>query len=189
MSIDMSKLENIKSKGEKIIARCPACAETGQDKKGNHLIINNDGKFACVMFPGSSGYKHRKRIFQLTGIIDPPKNIISVKEASQASHTESDVMMDDVLGRIGHHFLSHYKKPYENKIDKLVRLSEEINIETDHAKRKMKEQTFTVRWEKLEGADRKELVDRLLDEGLLPDTVRQVLAAFDGAEVILMKGL
>jgi hypothetical protein len=189
MSIDMSKLENVKNKGEKIIARCPACAETGQDKKGDHLIINNDGKFACVMFQGSSGQKHRKRIFQLTGIIDSPKNIISVKEASQASHTEPDVIINDVLGRVGHHFLSHYKKSDKSTTDKLVRLYEEINTVPDHAKRKMKGQLFTDWWEKLEGADRKELVDRLLDEDLIPDKIRQVLDAFYGAEVISMKGL
>ena len=56
----MSKLENIKNKGEKIIARCPTCAESGQDKKGNHLVINSDGRFACVMFPGLSGHARRR---------------------------------------------------------------------------------------------------------------------------------
>jgi hypothetical protein len=186
MSIDMSKLENVKNKGNRTVARCPACAESGQDKKGNHLIINSDGKFACVMFPGSSGDEHRKRIFRLTGIIDSPKNIISVKEASQASQNKPDVMINDVLGRIGHHFLSHYKKSDESKTDKMVKLYEGINTEADHAKRKMKEQTFTVRWEKLEDTDREELVDRLLDKELLPETVRQVVDAFDGTVVSLV---
>jgi hypothetical protein len=184
MSIDMSKLENVKNKGNRTVARCPACAESGQDKKGNHLIINSDGKFACVMFPGSSGDEHRKRIFRLTGIIDSPKNIISVKEASQVSRNNPDVIINDVLGRIGHHFLSHYKKSSEGKIDKLVKLYEGINTEVDHAKRKTKEQTFTVRWEKLEGTDRKELVDSLLNKELLPNTVGQILDAFDGSTVV-----
>jgi len=184
MTIDISKLENVKSKGEKTIARCPACAESGQDKKGNHLVINSNGKFACVMFPGSSGHEHRKRIFRLTGIIDSPKNIISVKEASQVSQNNPDVIINDVLGRIGHHFLSHYKKSDESKTDKIVKLYEGINDEADHAKRKIKEQTFTVRWEQLKGADREELVDRLLDKELLPDTVGQVLDAFDGSTVV-----
>ena len=48
MSIDLSKLEKVSTSRDKTIARCPACAEMGQDKKGKHLVISNDGKFACV---------------------------------------------------------------------------------------------------------------------------------------------
>lgn len=102
MSIDISKLENVKNTGNKIVARCPACAESGQDKKGNHLIINNDGKFACVMFQGAFGHEHRKRIFRLAGIKETPKNTITVKQASQTSHERREIIMDDVLGRLGH---------------------------------------------------------------------------------------
>jgi len=51
----------------KIIARCPACAETGNDRTGNHLAIFPDGRFACAAHPGDSD--HRKRIHALAGNI------------------------------------------------------------------------------------------------------------------------
>jgi hypothetical protein len=69
MSLDISKLENVRSRGEKITARCPACAEAGQDLTRNHLFIQADGRFGCVVYPGDSpdASAHRKRIFSLCG--------------------------------------------------------------------------------------------------------------------------
>ena len=186
MSIDISRLENVRTIGNKTVARCPACAESGQDKKGNHLIISNDGKFACVMFQGASGHEHRKRIFRLVGIKESPKNEISVKQMSQASHDTPKVVMDDVLGRIGHHFLSYPKKREESKVDKMVRLYEEMNTEADHAKRTRNEQVFKVRWDKLAETDRKTLVNCLIDKSLLPDVVKQALDIFEGTVVSLV---
>ena len=110
MSIDTSKLDNTNPRGNKTISRCPACAEMGQDKKGNHLLISEDGKFACVAFPGASGREHRKRIFRLVGIRNAPKSTITVKQVSQASHDAPSIIMKDVLGRLGHLFLSYSKK-------------------------------------------------------------------------------
>lgn len=49
MSIDLSQLQNVRTTGNKIIARCPACAQMGQDKKGNHLVISEDGKFGFFL--------------------------------------------------------------------------------------------------------------------------------------------
>jgi hypothetical protein len=67
--IDETKLEKVKRKGDgRIIARCPACAEDGSDKSGNHLFIGADGKFGCVLYPKEQGEDHRKRIFALAGI-------------------------------------------------------------------------------------------------------------------------
>jgi hypothetical protein len=67
--IDETKLEKVKRKGDgRIIARCPACAETGGDKSGNHLFVGVDGKFGCVLHPQEQGGDHRKRIFALVGI-------------------------------------------------------------------------------------------------------------------------
>jgi hypothetical protein len=67
--IDETKIEKVKRKGDgRIIARCPACAETGGDKSGNHLFIGTDGKFGCVLYPKEQGEDHRKRIFALAGI-------------------------------------------------------------------------------------------------------------------------
>jgi len=109
MSIDISKLENVRGKENKTIARCPACAELGQDKRGNHLIINGDGRFACVMFQGANGQDHRKRIFRIAGIKDSIKKTISVKQMSQASQEKLNIRVEDVLGRIGQQFQSPLK--------------------------------------------------------------------------------
>lgn len=67
MSLDVNKLENVVelSNGAKR-ARCPACAEAGQDRTGEHLRIYPDGKFGCCVFAGNR--EHRKRIFALAGI-------------------------------------------------------------------------------------------------------------------------
>jgi hypothetical protein len=67
VSLDLSRLEKVRHRGAKVEARCPACAENGGDKTGNHLMIGDGGKFACIMFPGDAGDGHRKRIFELAG--------------------------------------------------------------------------------------------------------------------------
>jgi hypothetical protein len=69
MSLDVSKLKNVRVHGDKTTARCPACAEAGQDQTRNHLVIQADGRFGCVVYPGDSAdaSAHRKRIFALCG--------------------------------------------------------------------------------------------------------------------------
>lgn len=68
MSIITSRLEMVKHRQSgKIIARCPACAEEGRDKKGEHLAVWPSGKFACIANEGDAGADHRKRIFELAG--------------------------------------------------------------------------------------------------------------------------
>jgi hypothetical protein len=68
MRLDIAKLEMAKHRGSNIIARCPACAETGNDCKGEHLFVNESGHFGCVVYPGAVGKQHRQRIFALVGI-------------------------------------------------------------------------------------------------------------------------
>ena len=65
MSINIAKLEKVKHRGPDIIARCPACAEGGADKSGEHLKLYSDGRFACVAYAGDK--PHRARIFELVG--------------------------------------------------------------------------------------------------------------------------
>lgn len=68
MSIIISRLEKVKRRQSgKIIARCPACAEEGRDKKGEHLVVMPSGKFGCIANEGDAGADHRKRIFELAG--------------------------------------------------------------------------------------------------------------------------
>ncbi len=70
MSLNIEKLENVSSRNGAFIARCPACAETGHDNKGNHLYIDEHGCFSCVVYQGDLGKEHRKRIFDLVGVKD-----------------------------------------------------------------------------------------------------------------------
>ena len=65
MALDESKLENVRRKPGKLTARCPACAERGADRKGEHLAVYDDGAYHCVATNGES--RHSKRIFALAG--------------------------------------------------------------------------------------------------------------------------
>lgn len=65
--LQLQLVGNLRRQPSGHVGRCPACAEVGQDKGGNHLVIWPDGKFACVCHPGYQGREHRKRIFFLIG--------------------------------------------------------------------------------------------------------------------------
>lgn len=66
LSLDLARLEKVRHHTSgKITARCPACAEDGGDRAGNHLAIFPDGRFACAASPGDG--EHRRRIFSLVG--------------------------------------------------------------------------------------------------------------------------
>ena len=66
MSLDVAKLEKVRELAGGIVqARCPACAEGGNDRSGEHLRIYPDGKFGCCVHPKDSD--HRKRIWALAG--------------------------------------------------------------------------------------------------------------------------
>ena len=65
--IDIGRIEKCRKVGDGWIGRCPACAEGGADKTGNHLKVWPDGRFACVVNTGTEGRQHRKRIFALLG--------------------------------------------------------------------------------------------------------------------------
>jgi hypothetical protein len=103
MSLNINKLEKVVelANGAKQ-ARCPACAEAGQDEKGEHLRIYPEGRFGCCVFAGDR--EHRKRIFALAGVherqsirvnIAPPKMTAAVKSG--------------LLGRLGRVFGSPTK--------------------------------------------------------------------------------
>ncbi len=70
MSLAVSKLENVREQAGGVIqARCPACAEGGHDRSGEHLRIYPDGRFGCCVHPKDG--EHRKRIFALVGVRKP----------------------------------------------------------------------------------------------------------------------
>lgn len=70
MSLDLTKLESVVIRRGVLEARCPACAENGEDQTGNHLFIENEGdgpSWGCVVNAGPSGADHRRVIWELVG--------------------------------------------------------------------------------------------------------------------------
>jgi hypothetical protein len=108
MSLDVNKLEKVREVGNGTLqARCPACAEAGQDRKGEHLRIQPDGKFGCCVFPQDR--LHRKRIFALAG--DNQPRVIKVRDQRPKI---SSTIKDSVLGRLGRVFPSPAKENENN---------------------------------------------------------------------------
>ena len=78
MSLDVAKLQNVrKLEGGGVQARCPACAEGGHDRTGEHLRIYPDGRFGCCVHPKDG--EHRKRIFALAGDRKPGTFTLRIK--------------------------------------------------------------------------------------------------------------
>lgn len=65
--LDLSLLKKKKAAGNTVTAQCPACAQAGEDKTGNHLVVFGNGKWGCVVNPGPAGRHHRREIFKLVG--------------------------------------------------------------------------------------------------------------------------
>ena len=116
MSLDSNALENVKKIGDKTTARCPACAEDGHDRTGEHLFISATGRFGCVVYPGREGAKHRKRIFELVGVKEPRTNTFTktktftVRRPPSVCNPGEKVIQRDVLGHLGRVF-----SPYAGK--------------------------------------------------------------------------
>jgi hypothetical protein len=88
MSLNLNKLEKVRKLENGIVqARCPACAEGGADRAGNHLRIMADGRFGCCIHPKSG--EHRKRIFALAGEKSPGTFTVRVKVAKVAVEAQS----------------------------------------------------------------------------------------------------
>jgi hypothetical protein len=117
MSLDISKLENVYTRGGKTIARCPACAEAGHDQKGEHLVLNGDDSFGCVVHPGDSvdAKAHRKEIFALCGDreIKPltvrPSGLGRLGRLGRVNQSQSagQPLKTGLLGRLGRVFQTH----------------------------------------------------------------------------------
>src|SRR5262252_3100920 len=112
MSLDRTKLQKLRDLASGgLQAQCPACAEAGQDRKGEHLRISPEGKFGCCVFPGDR--KHRGRIFALAGEHGPKAIRVRVAEAKTA-----EPMQLDLLGRLGRVFST----PTEGQVSDSVNL-------------------------------------------------------------------
>lgn len=98
MSLDLNKLEQVRDlEGGLIQARCPACAEEGHDRTGNHLRVYPDGRYGCCVHPKEG--RHRKRIFALAGLKAPESFAIRVKTpAAVAAKSVKAVLSEFSLG-------------------------------------------------------------------------------------------
>ena len=66
MKIGLQKLKNcVKRPDGSVVAQCPACAQSGKDTTGNHLIVYPDGRFGCVVETGDR--EHNRQILALVG--------------------------------------------------------------------------------------------------------------------------
>lgn|GEM_PF-1500407 len=65
MKIDLERLEKVRERGTKTIARCPACAEMQQDTGGDNLTVFSNGDFACAAHMADR--QHARRILALAG--------------------------------------------------------------------------------------------------------------------------
>jgi hypothetical protein len=114
MSLDITRLQNVRLRGEKTTARCPACAEVSHDNKGEHLVINTNGSLGCVVYPGDSedAKAHRKCIFALCGereikpLIVRSPNVGRLGRPNQ-SPVSSQPPKTGLLGRLGRLFKTH----------------------------------------------------------------------------------
>ncbi len=119
MSLDISKLQNVRIRGQKRTAQCPACAESGGDNKGEHLIINPEGHFGCVVYAGNGpdAKQHRLRIFELCGdrtirplvVIRRATEKVSLGRSGRLfrSHLKDAPIKIGLLGRLGRAFGTH----------------------------------------------------------------------------------
>src|SRR5512136_1443079 len=88
MSLDVQKLEKVRELANGVTqARCPACAEGGGDRKGEHLRIYPDGRYGCCVHPKDR--EHRKRIFALAGVRKPGTLTLRLKTPPAVPATRS----------------------------------------------------------------------------------------------------
>lgn len=114
MALCLDKLECVHRTGDKTVARCPACAEAGHDLSGNHLVIDTQGRFSCVVNPGPTGRAHRQRIFQLAG--GKTLGVLVVHPADRNPPIRP--IIPDVMGRLGRQELPLTYNHQNNEIEK-----------------------------------------------------------------------
>ena len=129
MGLDLSRLEKVKRRGSSVIARCPACAENGNDRKGEHLLINDAGQFGCVLFPGQSGQQHRQRIFELVGIKETSGKVFEIRKPPPLA-SRAMVIQKDILGHLGRIQSTHARKIFKNCLNENEHRTQEEPLNT-----------------------------------------------------------
>jgi hypothetical protein len=134
VSLEISKLENVRTRGDKITARCPACAEAGHDQKGEHLVMNGDDSFGCVVYPGDSAdaKAHRRRIFSLCGdretksLVVRPADLGRLGRVNQ-SQSAGQSLKTGLLGRLRRVFQTHLEGDQQSTGDKKHPAEHQLN--------------------------------------------------------------
>ncbi len=112
MSLDLSKLEKVRHREDGgVEARCPACAEGGHDRKGQHLLVKPDGRFGCCANPKDR--EHRRRIFALARDTSPR----NIKVKTPAVKVLPAPIVSGVFGRLGRVFASPIKPEFPDASD------------------------------------------------------------------------
>lgn len=65
MSLDLSKLRNVKPSADGWTAGCPACGRVGADSQHVHLKVWRTGPFSCAVHPGDK--EHNRLIYSIAG--------------------------------------------------------------------------------------------------------------------------
>lgn len=113
--LDFTKLENLVDQGDRWVARCPACKESGRDKTGNHLVIFPTGHFGCVLFDRDDGIEHRKEIWELVGIKGKGKQVVSEEIiAAQKAEQERLAKVKEIYQGVFDTMLEHFSGPVES---------------------------------------------------------------------------
>jgi len=124
-ALDIARLENVHTVGGKTIARCPACAEAGEDKSGDHLMIQSNGTFGCIQHSGPDGHPHRQQIHALVGVVEP-KTAAPMKTRSlrqKKTHLDADSAVKAALWSLNQEQEKVFKEikrwPYQNAAGEL----------------------------------------------------------------------
>src|SRR3954453_16928398 len=94
MRLDLPRIKNMRDLGDGgCRGRCPACAQLGGDKKGEHLMIFPDGRFGCAANQGDE--EHRRQIWRLAGDFSdlPPEESHFTKTPLHAAEGRIQVLI------------------------------------------------------------------------------------------------
>jgi hypothetical protein len=178
VGLDLAKLEKVRHRGSNTIARCPACAEAGSDRKGEHLFINDCGQFGCVLYPGADGQQHRKRIFELTGVKEKPNKHFEVKNPPSPLIAGHKIIQKDILGHLGHIESTHARKNLENHLSGDIDNTQNDCHEADPSVPKLEPQSLN---KNIFTPDEERLLTGIDAESL--EKVRRIKEIFNGTVV------
>lgn len=102
MRLNLNLLQNPRLQGGKLIARCPACAEAGDDRRCEHLVVFDagTGPYRCIVDPDGAGSEHSKRIHKLVGLDDDIGAYFQAKRDNAAKSQRPADAMDRPLPRV-----------------------------------------------------------------------------------------